>query len=83
MPRYMMADEDNKEIATSKDSPSNQARALTHDERKAAEAAFCGEPFNPAWSVAAAKVYAGIVAAKFDADAMAESEINTEYIVTT
>jgi hypothetical protein len=38
-------------------------RALTHDEQKAAEAAFRGEPFNPAWSVAAAKVYAGIQSA--------------------
>ncbi len=82
MPRYMMTDEDSKEIATSKESPTNQARALTHDERKAAEAAFRGEPFNPAWSVAAAKVYAGIVTAKLDADAVAESDINAEYSVT-
>ncbi len=35
-------------------------RALTHDEKKAAETAFRGEPFNSAWSVAAARVYAGI-----------------------
>jgi hypothetical protein len=38
-------------------------RVLTHDEKKAAEAAFRGEPFNPTWSGAAAKVYAGIVSA--------------------
>ena len=39
-------------------------RSLTHDEKKAAEAAFRGEPFNPAWSAAAARVYDGILMAK-------------------
>lgn len=39
-------------------------RSLTYDEKKAAEAAFCGEPFNPAWSAAAARVYEGILMAK-------------------
>ncbi len=38
-------------------------RTLTYDETKAAEAAFKGEPFNPAWSAAAATVYAGIMEA--------------------
>ena len=38
-------------------------RTLTHDETKADEAAFKGEPFNPAWSAAAATVYAGITEA--------------------
>lgn len=38
-------------------------RDLTYDEKKAAEAAFRGEPFNPAWSAAAAGVYEGIVSA--------------------
>ena len=41
------------------------ARPLTHDEKKAAEAAFRGAPFNPKWSEAARKVYLGV------ADAMA------------
>jgi hypothetical protein len=36
-------------------------RILTHDERKAAEAAFAGRPFNPAWSESAKKVYAGLI----------------------
>ncbi|GJL65792.1 MAG: hypothetical protein NPIRA05_07630 [Nitrospirales bacterium] len=36
------------------------ARPLTHDEKKAAEAAFRGAPFNPKWSEAARKVYQGI-----------------------
>jgi hypothetical protein len=40
-----------------------RGRVLTYDETKAAEAAFRGEPFNPAWSTAAAQVYAGILAA--------------------
>ena len=39
-------------------------RSLTYDEKKAAEAAFRGEPFNPAWSTAAASVYEGILMAK-------------------
>jgi hypothetical protein len=40
-----------------------RGRDLTYDQKKAAEAAFRGEPFNPAWSVAAAVVYEGIVSA--------------------
>lgn len=39
-------------------------RSLTYDEKKAAEAAFRGESFNPSWSVAAARVYEGILMAK-------------------
>ena len=38
-------------------------RPLTHDERKAAEAAFRGAPFDPKWSDAARKVYLGLSAA--------------------
>ena len=33
---------------------------LTHDERKAAEAAFQGRPFNPLWSHKAQRIYDGI-----------------------
>jgi hypothetical protein len=36
-------------------------RTLTHDERKAAEAAFSGRPFNPAWSESAKRVYEGLI----------------------
>lgn len=36
---------------------------LTHDEKKAAEAAFAGRPFNPKWSKQARSVYDGIVKA--------------------
>ena len=37
-------------------------RELTHDEKKAAEAAFTGGLFNPEWSESARKVYDGIAA---------------------
>jgi len=36
---------------------------LTHDEKKAADAAFAGRPFNPNWSLKARAVYDGIVKA--------------------
>ena len=36
---------------------------LTHDEHKAAEAAFRGLPSNPNWSHAARRVYEGLTAA--------------------
>ena len=36
-------------------------RALSHDERLAAEAAFAGRPFNPRWSARARAVYDGIL----------------------
>jgi len=36
-------------------------RELTHDERKAADAAFGGRPCNPAWSESAKRVYAGLI----------------------
>jgi len=38
-------------------------KALTHDEKKAADAAFAGRPFNEAWSASARAVYDGIVRA--------------------
>ena len=38
-------------------------KALSHDEKKAAEAAFAGHPFNEAWSTSARAVYDGIVKA--------------------
>ena len=40
-----------------------QTRPLTHDEKKASEAAFRGLPFNPDWSQSAKSVYDGIVGA--------------------
>lgn len=38
-------------------------RPLTHDEKKAAEAAFKGVPFDPKWSESARKVYLGLSSA--------------------
>jgi hypothetical protein len=38
-------------------------RVLTHDERKAAEAAFSRRPFNPVWSESAKRVYEGLIQA--------------------
>lgn len=37
------------------------SRSLTHDERKAAEAAFRGIPCDPTWSAAARAIYDGII----------------------
>jgi hypothetical protein len=44
--------------------PDRTGRRLTHDELKAAEAAFQGRAFNEAWSQAARRVHDGILAAK-------------------
>jgi hypothetical protein len=38
-------------------------KSLSHDEKKAADAAFTGCPFNDAWSASARVIYDGIVAA--------------------
>ena len=38
-------------------------KALTHDEKKAADAAFAGRPFNEVWSASARVIYDGIVKA--------------------
>jgi hypothetical protein len=38
-------------------------KALTHDEKKAADAAFAGRPFNETWSASARTIYDGIVKA--------------------
>jgi hypothetical protein len=37
-----------------------RVRPLTHDEKKAAEAAFRGAPFDSKWSDAARRIYLGI-----------------------
>jgi hypothetical protein len=42
----------------------HNSRVLTHDERKAAEAAFAGRPCNPLWSESAKKVYEGLIRAR-------------------
>lgn len=80
MRQEMMEHECSRDSAESKDRDANQPRALTYDEKKAAEAAFRGEPFNPAWSAAAAKVYAGILSA-MDNRQSNVAEVETECLV--
>jgi hypothetical protein len=57
-------------------------KALTHDEKKAADAAFAGRPFNETWSASARTIYDGIVKALPQADivipAPSDAEIPTE-----
>lgn len=44
--------------------PDQTPRLLTHDERKAADAAFAGRPFDSSWSKSARTVYDGIMAVR-------------------
>jgi hypothetical protein len=39
------------------------AKSLSHDEKKAAEAAFLGQPSDALWSDSAHMIYAGLMAA--------------------
>jgi hypothetical protein len=39
-------------------------KTLSYDERKAAEAAFAGRPFDPSWSASARAIYDGILTAR-------------------
>ena len=80
MRQDMMKDEGHCNRVESKPSDNTRQRSLTYDETKAAEAAFKGEPFNPAWSAAAATVYAGITEAieKRMMTVTAESEVAEE-----
>jgi hypothetical protein len=53
-------------------------KALTHDEKKAADAAFAGHPFNEAWSTSARAVYDGIVKALPHTDVAIPTPSNVE-----
>jgi hypothetical protein len=53
-------------------------KALTHDEKKAADAAFAGRPFNKAWSASARAVYDGIVKAMPHTDVAVPTPSNVE-----
>ncbi|MGE3152947.1 MAG: hypothetical protein AB7G48_19045 [Nitrospiraceae bacterium] len=82
MPSMMERDASrNSDKVTERSVP--QPRALTHDEKKAAEAAFRGEPFNPSWSAAAQAVYDGILAAmgKREMAECCEPVLETECLV--
>lgn len=55
------------------------SRPLTHDERKAAEAAYRGRPFDASWSQAARAVYDGILTARgYAVDAVDSGRVNRE-----
>ena len=83
MRQDMMADECSPDSIESRKLNPGTPRALTYDEKKAAEAAFLGQPLNPAWSTAAAKVYAGIQSAmdKRRPDELADFEVTEECTV--
>ncbi len=53
-------------------------KALTYDEKKAADAAFAGRPFNEAWSASARAVYDGIVKALPHTDVAIPAPSNIE-----
>jgi hypothetical protein len=53
-------------------------KALTHDEKKAADAAFAGRPFNEVWSASARAVYDGIVQALPHRDVAISTSSNVE-----
>ncbi len=57
------------------------SRPLTHDERKAAEAAYRGRAFDASWSQAARAVYDGILMARgYAADAYDSGDVNREAV---
>jgi hypothetical protein len=82
MPQDMTEDACSRDMTAVKDVTPDQARPLTYDEKKAAEAAFRGDPFNPAWSASAAKVYAGIASAmdKRQESTLVESDIEADWM---
>jgi hypothetical protein len=53
-------------------------KSLSHDEKKAADAAFAGHPFNEAWSASARVVYDGIVKALPHTDVAIPTPSNVE-----
>lgn len=79
----MESDNMNRTTAQSPAASSASAtpRSLTYDEKKAAEAAFQGMPFNPEWSDAARKVYDGILMAMGERQlaALGEPELEAEF----
>ena len=56
-------------------------RPLTHDEKKAAEAAYRGRPFDASWSQAARAVYDGILKARgYAVDAFGSGNVTREAV---
>lgn len=58
--------------------PLNTVPILTHDECKAAEAAFRGLPMNPRWSHKAQQIYLGILAVTNGRDIVSDAVTLTE-----
>ena len=58
-------------------------KSLSHDEKRAADAAFTGRPFNEAWSASAREVYDGIVKAMPHAQIAIPAPSNAENPVET
>ena len=58
-------------------------KALTHDEKKAADAAFAGRPFNDAWSDSARTIYDGIVKAMPHTEALISTPSDVEESAST
>lgn len=57
--------------------PLNTVPILTHDECKAAEAAFRGLPMNPRWSHKAQQIYLGILAVTNGRDIVSDTVAHT------
>ncbi|MDT7043388.1 hypothetical protein [Candidatus Nitronereus thalassa] len=56
-----------------------QPRALSHDEKKAAEAAYQGKPFHSSWSKSSRAVYDGIIKARgLPIDALESAEMGVD-----
>jgi hypothetical protein len=58
-------------------------KALSYDEKKAADAAFTGRPFNDAWSASARVIYDGIVKALPNIDIAIPTPSNVEELLET
>jgi hypothetical protein len=58
-------------------------KALSYDEKKAADAAFTGRPFNDAWSASARVIYDGIVKALPHIDIAIPTPSNVEELLET
>ncbi len=61
----------------------NKHRPLTHDERKAAEAAFQGAAFDPQLSESARRIYLGISSALADKRNASFQKLNVTSSATT
>ena len=84
MATNMMNADPTGNLADALNASGESPRRLTYDEKKAAEAAFLGEPFNPSWSAGAWRVYEGIQMAKGARALMSlgDASINSECVMS-